>query len=76
MDKWFLLSCPIQKIHKEVLKTQGVGKILRSKKKQTPVPDEQVDESRLLGSQVVLFLNGLESKVGDSVGFEKTVILI
>ena len=54
-------------IHLEVLKTPGVVEILRSKSGPTPVPDEQVDNVRLLEKHVGECFSGSEFEVGDSV---------
>ena len=54
-------------IHLEVLKTPGVVEILRSKYGPTPVPDEQVDNVRLLEKHVGECFYGSEFEIGDAV---------
>ena len=54
-------------IHLEVLKTPGVVEILRNNSGPTPVPDEQVDNVRLLEKHVGEFFYGSEYEVGDAV---------
>ena len=53
--------------HLEVLKTPGVVEILRSRKGPIPVPDEQVENVRILEKHVVDFFHGIEFVVGDDV---------
>ena len=54
-------------IHLEVLKTPGVVEILRNRSGPTPVPDEQVDNVRLLEKHVGECFCGSEFEVGDRV---------
>ena len=54
-------------IHLEVLKTPGVVEILRSRRGPTPVPDEQVDNVRLLEKHVGECFYGSEFEIGDTV---------
>ena len=54
-------------IHLEVLKTPGVVEILRNKSGPTPVPDEQVDNVRLLEKHLGECFYCSEFEVGDSV---------
>jgi len=53
--------------HLEVLKTPGVVEILRNRKGPTPVPDEQVENLRILEKHVGDCFNGIELLVGDAV---------
>jgi len=53
--------------HLEVLKTPGVVEILRNNSGPTPVPDEQVDNVRLLEKHVGDFFYCSEFEVGDAV---------
>ena len=54
-------------IHLEVLKTPGVVEILRNKNGPTPVPDEQIDNVRLLEKHVGECFFGSKFEVGDAV---------
>ena len=54
-------------IHLEVLKTPGVVEILKSPSGPTPVPDDQVENVRLLEKHVGACFFGTDFEVGDSV---------
>jgi len=53
--------------HLEVLKTPGVVEILRNRKGPTPVPDEQVENVRILEKHVGDCFHGIDLLVGDAV---------
>ena len=53
--------------HLEVLKTPGVVEILRNRKGPTPVPDEQVENVRILEKHVGDCFHGTDLVVGDAV---------
>ena len=53
--------------HLEVLKTPGVVEILRNRKGPTPVPDEQVENVRILEKHVGDCFSGTDLMVGDAV---------
>ena len=53
--------------HLEILKTPGVVEILRSSSGPTPVPDDQVENIRLLEKHVGDCFYGTDFEVGDSV---------
>ena len=53
--------------HLEVLKTPGVVEILRNRSGPAPVPDEQVDNVRLLEKHVGECFYGSEFEIGDAV---------
>ena len=53
--------------HLEVLKTPGVVEILRNRKGPTPVPEEQVENVRILEKHVGDCFHGKELVVGDAV---------
>jgi transcription antitermination factor NusG len=53
--------------HLEILKTPGVVEILKSPSGPTPVPDDQVENVRLLEKHVGDCFFGTDFKVGDSV---------
>ena len=53
--------------HLEVLKTPGVVEILRNRKGPTPVPDEQVENIRILEKHVGDCFHGTDLVVGDAV---------
>ena len=53
--------------HLEVLKTPGVVEILRSRQGPTPVPDEQVENVRILEKYVGACFHGTGLVVGDDV---------
>ena len=53
--------------HLEVLKTPGVVEILRNRKGPTPVPDEQVENVRILEKHVGDSFHGTDLVVGDAV---------
>lgn len=53
--------------HLEVLKTPGVVEILRNRSGPTPVPDEQVDNVRILEKHVGECFYGTDLVVGDTV---------
>ena len=53
--------------HLEILKTPGVVEILKSPSGPTPVPDNQVENLRLLEKHVGDCFFGTDFKVGDSV---------
>ena len=53
--------------HLEVLKTPGVAEILRNRKGPTPVPDEQVENVRILEKYVGNCFHGIDLVVGDAV---------
>ena len=53
--------------HLDVLKTPGVVEILRNRKGPTPVPDEQVENVRILEKHVGDCFHGTELLVGDGV---------
>ena len=53
--------------HLQVLKTPGVVEILRNRKGPTPVPDEQVENVRILEKHVGDCFHGIDLMVGDSV---------
>ena len=54
-------------IHLKLLKTPGVVEILRNKSGPTPVPDEQVDNVRLLEKHVGECFYGSEFEIGYAV---------
>ena len=53
--------------HLEILKTPGVVEILKSPSGPTPVPDDQVENVRLLEKHVGACFFGTDFEVGDSV---------
>ena len=53
--------------HLEVLKTPGVVEILRNRKGPTPVPNEQVENVRILEKHVGNCFHGTDLVVGDNV---------
>ena len=53
--------------HLKILKTPGVVEILKSPSGPTPVPDDQVENVRLLENHVGACFFGTEFKVGDTV---------
>jgi len=53
--------------HLEVLKTHGVVEILRNSKGPTPVPDEQVENIRILEKHVGDCFYGTDLVIGDAV---------
>ena len=53
--------------HLEILKTPGVVEVLKSQSGPTPVPDEQVENVRLLEKHVGACFFGTDFEVGDSV---------
>jgi transcription antitermination factor NusG len=53
--------------HLEILKTPGVDEILKSPSGPTPVPDDQVENGRLLEKNVGACFFGKNFEVGDSV---------
>ena len=53
--------------HLEILKTPGVVEILKSPSGPTPVPDDQVENVRLLEKHVGACFVGTDFEVGDSV---------
>ena len=53
--------------HLEILKTPGVVEILRNRKGPTPVPDEEVENARILEKHVGDFFHGTDLVVGDTV---------
>lgn len=53
--------------HLEVLKTPGGVEILRNRSGPAPVPDEQVDNVRLLEKHVGECFYGSEFEIGDAV---------
>ena len=53
--------------HLEVLKTPGVVEILRNRKGPTPVPDQQVENVRILEKHVGDCYHGTDLVVGDAV---------
>ena len=53
--------------HLQVLKTPGVVEILRNRRGPTPVPDEQVENVRILEKHVGDCFHGIDLMVGDSV---------
>ena len=53
--------------HMEVLKTPGVVEILRNRKGPTPVPNEQVENVRILEKHVGHCFHGTDLVVGDNV---------
>jgi len=53
--------------HLEVLKTPGVVEFLQNRKGPTPVPDEQVENVRILEKHVGDCFHGTELVVGDAV---------
>ena len=53
--------------HLEILKTPGVVEILKNRKGPTPVPDEQVENVRILEKHVGDCFHGTDLVVGDAV---------
>ena len=53
--------------HLEILKTPGVVEILKSPSGPTPVPDDQVENVRLLEKHVGACFFGTDFEVSDSV---------
>jgi len=53
--------------HLEILKTPGVVEILRNRKGPTPVPDQQVENVRILEKHVGDCFHGTDLVVGDAV---------
>ena len=53
--------------HLEILKTPGVIEILKSPSGPTPVPDEQIENVRLMEKHVGACFFGTDFEVGDSV---------
>jgi transcription antitermination factor NusG len=53
--------------HLEILKTTGVVEILKNRKGPTPVPDEQVENVRILEKHVGECFYGTDLVVGDAV---------
>ncbi len=53
--------------HLEVLKTPGVVEILRNRNGPTPVPDEQIENVRILEKHVGDCFHGTDFVVGDAV---------
>ena len=53
--------------HLEILKTPGVVEILKSSSRPTPVPDDQIENVRLLEKHVGACFFGTDFAVGDSV---------
>ena len=53
--------------HLEILKTPGVIEILKSQSGPTPVPDDQIENVRLLEKHVGTCFVGTDFKVGDPV---------
>ena len=53
--------------HLEILKTPGVVEILKSASGPTPVPDDQIENVRLLEKHVGDCFTGTDFEVGDSV---------
>jgi transcription termination/antitermination protein NusG len=53
--------------HLEILKTAGVVEILKSQSGPTPVPEEQVENVRLLEKHVGSCFFGADFEIGDSV---------
>ncbi len=53
--------------HLEILKTTGVVEILKNRKGPTPVPDEQVENVRILEKHVGDCFHGTDLVVGDTV---------
>ena len=63
----FLRALLDSESHLEVLKTPGVVEILQSRKGPTPVPDEQVENVRILEKHVGDCFYGTDLVVGDVV---------
>ena len=53
--------------HLEIVKTPGVVEILKSPSGPTPVPEEQIENVRLLEKHVGDFFCGMDFEVGDNV---------
>ena len=53
--------------HLEILKTPGVVEFLKSTNGPTPVPEDQIDNVRLLEKHVGECFNGTDFEVGDAV---------
>jgi transcription termination/antitermination protein NusG len=53
--------------HLEIIKTPGVVEILKSQNGPTPVPDDQVENVRLLQKHVGACFFGTDFEIGDSV---------
>ena len=63
----FFRSILATESHLEILKTPGVVEILRNRQGPTPVPDEQVENVRILEKHVGACFHGTDLVVGDDV---------